>query len=103
MAGTGGCRAAPGAIIEALAWTAAAGAFSAANRATGGCYAHCTPGTFCNPDTGLCERVPCDGKCVNGERCEVKFEQERCVAKEGPALRFERNSESPVPTSTVSP
>ena len=30
---------------------------AAANRAAGGCWAECLPGTRCNPQNGLCERV----------------------------------------------
>lgn len=31
---------------------------SAANRASGGCYAECRPGTRCTSATGLCEAIP---------------------------------------------
>ena len=31
---------------------------SAANRASGGCYAECRQGTRCVPATGLCEAIP---------------------------------------------
>ncbi|MEN9796371.1 MAG: hypothetical protein RL653_67 [Pseudomonadota bacterium] len=31
---------------------------SVANRASGGCYAECRPGTRCVPATGLCEEIP---------------------------------------------
>ncbi len=97
---TVGCQTAPGSIVNAVVWTAAAGSLSAANRARGGCYAYCTPGTVCNPETGICDRLPCDGQCRSDQRCEQRFDQERCVnKKESPALRFERNS--PTDTSSV--
>jgi hypothetical protein len=52
---------------------------SAANRAAGGCYAICTNGTSCNPRTGLCEVLPCRGRCASDEHCEETFAETKCV------------------------
>ncbi|MGZ6141982.1 MAG: hypothetical protein ACXWLM_01530 [Myxococcales bacterium] len=57
---------------------------SAANRAAGGCYAVCQQGEACNEQTGLCEVLPCRGKCAIGESCEEGFFGIKCVP--GPAL-----------------
>jgi hypothetical protein len=46
---------------------------AAAQRAGGGCYAVCTNGTVCNPNTGLCETHTADAYCEEapggGMRC----------------------------------
>lgn len=41
---------------------------AAVSRATGGCYANCLPGTYCNRKNGLCERThtPAAGKAASG-------------------------------------
>ena len=62
------------AAISSLAIGAAA-----ASRAAGGCIAICTGETFCNPRSGLCESLPCQGKCGSGERCAQTMTDIRCV------------------------
>ena len=52
---------------------------AAASRAEGGCYATCTGGTFCNPETGMCERMTCEGGCGDHEFCEDSPTGPRCV------------------------
>jgi hypothetical protein len=53
--------------------TAVAVGASAAERASGGCYATCTNGTVCNAQTGLCETRKMDQSCEEapggGMRC----------------------------------
>ncbi len=54
---------------------------SAAQRAAGGCYAQCTPGTTCNERTGMCEKIPCGGSCQGLEICvQSPAGDERCVS-----------------------
>ncbi|HEY6101234.1 MAG TPA: hypothetical protein VIW03_17490 [Anaeromyxobacter sp.] len=57
---------------------------AAAQRHAGGCYAVCTNGTLCNPNTGLCEAQPraeyCEEAPGGGLRCiplQIGKEQER--------------------------
>ncbi len=63
---------APYTIPAAALNSAIAVGVSAAERASGGCYAVCTNGTVCNPNTGLCEpsaTSPCGRGCQPGEIC----------------------------------
>ena len=69
----------PNTLAGAAATTALALGASAANRSAGGCYAICTAGTACNTNTGLCERLACDGRCAAGETCEETFAGSKCV------------------------
>ncbi|HYS08633.1 MAG TPA: hypothetical protein VEP66_07800 [Myxococcales bacterium] len=69
----------PNTMLGAATTTALALGASAANRAAGGCYAICTAGTACNTNTGLCDRLACDGKCAADERCEETFAGGKCV------------------------
>jgi hypothetical protein len=52
---------------------------AAARRAAGECYTPCVPGTACNPQTGLCEELPCRGQCKPSERCDTSGLFPRCV------------------------
>lgn len=52
---------------------------AAVSRAGGGCYASCPTGTTCNPKTGLCDTLPCHGRCGPNERCDTSSAFERCV------------------------
>ena len=61
---------------------------SAANRAAGGCYAVCQQGEACNEKTGLCEALPCRGKCLPTESCEEGFFGVKCVP--GAALSVQK-------------
>jgi hypothetical protein len=38
----------------------------------------CPPGTHCNEETGYCDRVPCEGRCREGEICRETAMGERC-------------------------
>src|SRR5207237_2384313 len=73
-----GCAA--GVAVGATTVTAAAAGTSALQRKAGGCYAICTAGTACNPQSGLCERQPCDGLCAADQHCETSFNESKCVA-----------------------
>jgi hypothetical protein len=52
---------------------------AAARRAAGECYTPCVPGTACNPETGLCDELPCRGQCKPSERCDASGLFPRCV------------------------
>ena len=96
------CKSVPGSVAAALAWTAVAATTSAANRATGGCFSYCVEGTRCNPNTGLCQRLPCDGQCSAKEQCVDVGRREQCVAREkNPPLRLVRPAG--IRSSTVAP
>ena len=71
-----GCAAST--VVGASTVTAAALGTSAMQRRAGGCYANCVNGTTCNPNTGLCERMPCDGACGRDEHCEVSALASKC-------------------------
>ena len=78
-----GCAAST--LVGASTMTAAAIGSSAMQRKSGGCYAVCTSGTTCNPRTGLCERMPCDGLCTADEHCEVTAIESKCVPGSPPS------------------
>ena len=93
-----GCKSVPGQAGWAAFWTTMAVGASALNRSAGGCYSICTAGTVCNPDSGLCDPLPCYGRCGPDERCDRSGGEDRCVIKEAPALQYERVP--PTKTST---
>jgi hypothetical protein len=64
----------PAAIINS---TVAVGA-ALRQRAEGGCYAVCAPGTVCNPRTGYCEQATCLN-CQSWEICALSDAVWRCV------------------------
>jgi len=66
-------------LVGAAAISSLAVGAAAASRAAGGCIAICTGETFCNPRSGLCEALPCQGKCGSGERCAQTMTDIRCV------------------------
>jgi hypothetical protein len=59
--------------------TALAMGSAVAERAAGGCIAMCTSGTACNPQTGLCEVLPCRNQCLATEHCEQTFTGDKCM------------------------
>jgi hypothetical protein len=84
---TGCAGAAAGAVSGAVINTAMAGTVSAVRRAQGDCYTVCNPGTSCNKSNGMCEPLPCGGKCNFDEKCESNYLGERCVsAKDVPTV-----------------
>lgn len=84
--------------------TAAAIGASALQRAAGGCYAMCTGGTTCNPRTGLCEIMPCEGKCGRDEHCEQTATQSWCApGPPGDVVTKAPGSEQKVPVAPPPP
>ena len=69
-----------GVAAGAAVTTGAAVGLAAVSRSAGGCYALCTGGTSCNPRNGLCERMPCDGRCGADQHCVTSFTESTCVA-----------------------
>ncbi len=71
-------------MAGAATMTSLAGVAAAVNVKNGGCVATCTNGTACNQKTGLCEVLPCRGRCGADEHCEDNFTGGRCVPGAGP-------------------
>lgn len=71
-----GCSAAG---ANAIVNTAVGVGVAQARRANGECYTPCTPGNTCNPQSGLCEPLPCRGECQLNEVCELTPTGEKCV------------------------
>jgi len=65
---------------SAALMTAIAAGASVAQRAEGGCYANCPPGTVCNKATGFCDTLPCRGLCAAGTYCDTSGPFDKCVA-----------------------
>jgi hypothetical protein len=74
-----GCANAGGAVATAAVNTAIAATASGVRRANGECFTPCNPGTQCAPGTGLCEPLPCGGRCRPDETCERTSVSDRCV------------------------
>lgn len=72
-----GCAA--GAAANAISTTIFATGVGVARRAAGDCFTICTPGNTCNRETGLCDPLPCGGKCAFDEKCQVLPTGDRCV------------------------
>ncbi len=82
----------PAAAIE----TGMAVAFSAAQRSGGGCFATCTNGTTCNPNSGFCDRISASAQCTcpAGQICvEGSPGGTRCVP-EGTTTIFTRQDQA---------
>jgi hypothetical protein len=73
-------------LAGAAATTGVAMGAAVASRAAGGCVAICTGETFCNQRTGLCDALPCSGKCGAGEKCAQTLTDIRCVPEGTPAV-----------------
>ena len=72
---------------------------SAISRASGGCYAVCQQGEQCNEKTGLCESLPCKGKCLADETCEETFLGVKCM----PGTPLSVSSSSVAPAKATLP
>ncbi len=94
-----GCTAAG---ADAVIGTAIAATAAGVRRSNGECYTPCTPGNVCNPQSGMCDPIPCRGECRSGEQCEQNALGDRCVpAAVSTALEVRRDtSPGPVVTST---
>lgn len=89
------CAGASAATIgNAAVGSAVALGASAVQRASGGCYSQCVPGTTCNPKTGLCDPLPCRGECLATEEC---------VGYPGPFEHCERKVSTPLQIETRAP
>jgi hypothetical protein len=96
---TGSSNTVSGAVIMS---SLALGA-SAANRASGGCYAVCQQGERCNEKTGMCEALPCRGQCMAGETCEEGFFGVKCLPNASLAVSASQLEPPPPPPSEETP
>lgn len=78
--GSSGCVTAGAAVTSAVVNTAVGVGASAVRRANGECYTPCNPGSACNKETGMCDPIPCGGRCRFDERCEQDPVADRCVS-----------------------
>ena len=89
-----------GCATDAVIGTAIAATAAGVRRSNGECYTPCTPGNVCNPQSGMCDPIPCRGECRSGEQCEQNALGERCVpAAVSTALEVRRDT-SPAPMVT---
>lgn len=52
------------------------------HKVFGTCYATCLNGTACNSETGMCEPLPCGGKCPADHQCKMVEGRETCVREQ---------------------
>ena len=90
-----GCAASSAAVGSAVMTSAVAVGASAVSRAQGGCYAACPDGTACNEKTGLCDELPCRGRCAPNQRCDKRGPIEKCVPAAEVDLQIEREPAAP--------
>jgi hypothetical protein len=93
-------------LVGATTMTALAMGSAVAERAAGGCIAMCTTGTGCNPQTGLCEVLPCRNQCQATEHCEQTFTGDKCMPGGPTGVESVANANKPkipvgVPTSSI--
>lgn len=84
-----GCAASSAAVGTAVVNTAIAASASAASRAQGGCYAVCSMGTKCNPETGYCDPIPCRDLCKADQQCDQTGPVEKCVPRSKTDLQLD--------------
>ncbi|SRR5216684_3001542 len=89
----------PGTVAGDAAAAAIVGVTAAGvSRAMGGCYAGCPPGTFCNNRSGLCDELPCRGRCNPDEHCELTATSSKCVSgRLGPEIEIGSKGQSSPP------
>jgi hypothetical protein len=58
------------------------------------CWSVCADGTRCNPDTQLCEPIPCGGRCTSVRQCDLSMRPPQCVSSAG-VLKIWRGREGP--------
>ena len=90
-----GCEAGS-AVTAAVLNTAVGVAVAGARVADGECPTPCTPGTTCNRESQLCERIPCNGDCDEGQYCDESGVGSRCVYLGDPGLVIEREPDGQV-------
>ena len=98
LAAAGACKSsAPYTMPAAAIGTGVAAGFSAAQRSGGGCFATCTNGTSCNPNSGFCELVSASPQCAcpAGQICvEGSQGATRCVPAETTTIFTKQDQES---------
>lgn len=72
---------AAGSVANAAINTAIAGTVAGVRRANGDCYTVCNPGSACNKSTGMCDPLPCGGRCNFDEKCESTHLGDRCMSR----------------------
>ena len=90
-----GCATSSAGVGTAVLTTAVAAGASAVSRSQGKCYAACPDGTTCNEATGLCEEIPCRGRCAPNEKCERRGAFDKCVPAAEVDLQIERTPAEP--------
>ena len=75
-----GCAASAGAVAGALVNTAVGATVSGVRRANGECYTPCNQGSACNHATGMCDPLPCGGRCNFDQQCESTYVGDQCVS-----------------------
>ncbi|MDP3236027.1 MAG: hypothetical protein Q8S33_33460 [Myxococcales bacterium] len=95
-----GCTAAG---ADAVIGTAIAATAAGVRRSNGECYTPCTPGNVCNPQSGMCDPIPCRGECRSGEQCEQSPLGERCVPAAVTTALEVRRDPGPAPMVTPPP
>ncbi len=90
-----GCATSSAAVGTAAMTTAVAVGAAAVSRAQGKCYAACPDGTQCVEKTGLCEPIPCRGRCATNQRCDQSGPVERCVPAAEVDLKIVRPGAAP--------
>ncbi len=95
-----GCSAAG---ANAVVGTAIAATAAGVRRSNGECYSPCTPGNVCNPQTGMCDPIPCRGECRAGEQCEQNALGDRCVPSAISTALEVRTEASPSPLMSSPP
>jgi hypothetical protein len=98
-----GCAASPASLSSAAINTALAEGVAAARRSQGQCFTYCPRGRYCDRQTGLCERIPCDGTCHSDERCLVEGLRHRCVSVAGVRADDPRLAPLPLPPEDQPP
>jgi hypothetical protein len=68
-----------GGPVDAALMTGVAAGAAVVQRHQGGCYATCPPGTACNTANGLCEELPCHGRCDGNQYCDTSGPFPKCV------------------------
>ena len=81
---------------EAALVTGIAVGAAAASRAAGGCYAVCSYGTVCNPQTGYCDVLPCRGLCTADQECDMRGPIHTCVPRSAADLKIVTDPSAPL-------
>lgn len=100
----GGCAGQSAAIASAAVNSAIMLGTAAARREAGDCYTVCPDGTSCNRATGLCEEIPCRGRCLADEGCvRPPGGLEQCVRRSLTPLRIETRPSPSAPKPAAPP